>query len=93
MNTDRSAIFVANVKAEAPGDAKQALAEHILERIAKAVDASSILKNTQEIVTRMNIAKPENIFRYHSGTGLPIPEPVQKMYKYMQRADTGIDRN
>ncbi|MFR8552410.1 MAG: hypothetical protein ACLVEU_01895 [Bacteroides cellulosilyticus] len=64
MNTDRSAIFVANVKAEAPGDAKQALAEHILERIAKAVDASSILKNTQEIVTRMNIAKPENIFRY-----------------------------
>ena len=39
------------------------------------------------------IAGKENIFRYHSGTGLPISEPVQKMYKYMQRAYTGIDRN
>ena len=37
--------------------------------------------------------RKRNIFRYHSGTGLPISEPVQKMYKYMQRADTGIDRN
>ena len=37
--------------------------------------------------------RKRNIFRYHSGTGLPISEPVQKMYKYMQRAYTGIDRN
>ena len=44
-------------------------------------------------IAKNRIAGKENIFRYHSGTGLPISEPVQKMYKYMQRADTGIDRN
>ena len=31
--------------------------------------------------------------KYHSGTRLPISEPVHKMYKHMQRAYTGIDRN
>ena len=48
-------------------------------------------KRTENAKNR--IAGKENIFRYHSGTGLPISEPVQKMYKYMQRAYTGIDRN
>ena len=47
----------------------------------------------QLLDTLEQIAGKENIFRYHSGTGLPIPDPVQQMYKYMQRAYTGIDRN
>ena len=47
----------------------------------------------QLLDTLEQIAGKENIFRYHSGTGLPISEQVQQMYKYMQSAHTGIDRN